>query len=101
MSEFNHFCEVVLDLKGKQYSGELLPGPCALILETDNTTYLGNDDSVDLEPTYLRVINFTDEFVQCERIESALDRLSAAFEQGDSLLASSNTLLEDSSSTAV
>lgn len=73
---------VVLDMKGRQYIGRILPGPTALILEA-HAFPNSKGTPEDEETSHLKVLGITDEFAQCERTGSTLDRLSAALEQGD------------------
>lgn len=67
-------------MKGRQYRGRILPGPTALILGA-HALPVGKVVEETATPQ-LKVLGITDEFAQCERTGSTLDRLSAALEKG-------------------
>ena len=71
---------VILDMKGRQYSGRIFPGPSALILGTQSAPVGKPVD--ESETPQLKVLGMTDEFVRCVQQGDTLDRLSAALEKG-------------------
>jgi len=75
------FFQVVLDLKGTQYTGRLFPGPTALVLSLATNSTVGKKAS-DEEGTaaaepYLKVDGITDEFCSLTRTGDAMASLGA------------------------
>ena len=93
LSLFSLCSAVVLDLKGTQYTGRLLPGPTALVLSlaaATNNNFTKRDEATTTaaaaaappEP-YLKVEGITDEFCSLTKTGDAMAKMNAVNQHGD------------------